>query len=46
MTQAQLHNFCAAGMADMPSAAFMFDEDLVCQLEIEDLSDTEDILLP
>ena len=32
--------------ADIPSAAFVFDEDLACQLEIEDLSDTEGILLP
>ena len=34
------------GMADIPSAAFVFDEDLVCQLEIEDPLDTEGILLP
>ena len=32
--------------ADIPSVAFVFDEDLACQLEIEDLSDTEGILLP
>ena len=38
MTQTQLHT---AGMADILSAAFVFDEDLACQLEIEDLSDTE-----
>ena len=42
MTQAQLHT---AGMADILSAAFVFDEDLVCQLEIEDLSNTKGILL-
>ena len=42
MTQAQLHT---AGMADIPSAAFVFDEYLACQLEIEDLSDTKVILL-
>ena len=35
-----------AWMADIPSAAFVFDEDLACQLEIEDLSDTEGILMP
>ena len=29
------------GMADIQSAAFVFDEDLVCKLEIEDFSDTE-----
>ena len=33
-------------MADIPSAAFVFTEDLACQLEIEDFSDTESILLP
>ena len=45
-------------MADIMSAAFVFDEDLAClqrfvfdedlacQLEIEDLPDTEGILLP
>ena len=43
MTQTQLHT---AGMADISSAVFVFDEDLACQLEIEDLSDTEGILLP
>ena len=43
MMQAQLHT---AGMADIPSAAFVFDENLACQLEIESLSDTEGILLP
>ena len=43
MMQAQLHT---AGMADIPSSAFVFDEDLACQLETEDLSDTEGILLP
>ena len=46
MTQAQLHNFRAAGVADIPSAAFVLDEDLACELEIEDFSDTEGILLP
>ena len=46
MTQAQWHNFYAAGMADVPSAAFMFNKDSVCELEIEDLSDTEGVLLP
>ena len=43
MMQAQLST---AGMADIPSAAFVFDENLACQLEIESLSDTEGILLP
>ena len=43
MTQAQLHT---TGMADITSAAFVFDEHLAYQLEIEDLSDTEGILLP
>ena len=43
MTQAQLHT---AGLADILSAAFVFDENLACQLEIEDLSDTEGIILP
>ena len=41
MMQVQLHT---AGLADI--SVHLFDEDLVCQLEIEDLSDTEDILLP
>ena len=43
MTQAQLHNSRATGMADIPSAAFVLDEDLACELEI---SNTEGILLP
>ena len=43
MTQAQLQT---AGMADIPSRSFVFDEDLACQLEIEDLSNTEGVLLP
>ena len=43
MMQAQLHT---GGMADILAAAFVFDEDLACQLEIEDLLDTKDILLP
>ena len=43
MTQAQLHS---AGMGDILAAVFVFDEDLVCQLEFEDLSDTEGVLLP
>ena len=43
MMQAQLHT---TGLADILSVVFVFDEDLACQLEIEDLSDTESILLP
>ena len=43
MTQAQLHT---AGMGDIPAAVFVFDKDLVCQPEIEDLLDTEGVLLP
>ena len=42
MTQVQLHT---AGIADIPSAAFIFDEGLACQLEIKDLFDTG-VLLP
>ena len=38
MMQAHMHT---PGMADISSAAFVFDEDLACPLEIEDLSDTE-----
>ena len=33
-------------MADIPAAGFVFDEDLACQLEIENFSDTDGILLP
>ena len=44
--QAQLHNSSAAGVADIPSAAFIFDKDLACELKVEDFSDTEGILLP
>ena len=40
MTQVELRNSCNAGMADVLSAAFVFDKDLVCKLEIEDFSDT------
>ena len=43
MTQAQLYT---AGMGDIPASAFVSDKDLVCQLEIEDLLDTEGVLLP
>ena len=43
MTQVQLHNSRATGMADILSAAFVFDKDLACQLEIEDLLDTEGV---
>ena len=39
MTQAQLHNSRAAKMADILPAAFVFDEDLVCQLGIKDFSE-------
>ena len=46
MTQAQLRISRAAGMTNVPSAAFVFDEDLAYQLEIEDFLDTEGILLP
>ena len=28
-------------MPEIPSATFIFDEDLACELEIEDFSDTE-----
>ena len=45
MKQVQSCNSCNAGMADVPSAAFVFDEDLVCKLEIEDFLDTYGILL-
>ena len=45
MTQPQLRDSCANGMADIPSAVFVFDEDLVCELEIKDFLDTEGILL-
>ena len=41
MTQVKLHNSHAAGMADIPSAVFIFNEDLACQLEIKDFSYTE-----
>ena len=34
------------GMADIPSAAFVFYEDFVRAVEIEDFSDREGILLP
>ena len=45
MMQAQLHNSRAAGMADIPSAAFIFDNNLACEPEIEDFSNAEGILL-
>ena len=45
MTQPQIRDSCANGMAGIPSAAFVFDKDLVCELEIKDFSDTEGILL-
>ena len=41
MTQAQLRNSHIAGMADIPSVAFVFGKDLLCELEIEDFSYTE-----
>ena len=43
MTQAQLRNSHAAGMADIPSVVFIFGKDLLCELQIEDFSDTEGI---
>ena len=46
MTQAQLRNSRVTGMADILSAVLVFDEDLACELEIEDFLDTEGILLP
>ena len=45
MLQAHLHNSCAAGMTDIPSAAFVFDNDLACGPEIEDFSNAEGVLL-
>ena len=48
MTQVQLHNSCDTffvGMAHISSAAFVFNEDLACKLEITDSLDTEGILL-
>ena len=39
------HNYMIHGMAAIPSAAFVFDKDLVCELEIKDFLDTEGILL-
>ena len=41
MTQVQLCNSHAAGMADIPSVAFVFGKAFLCELEIEDFSDTE-----
>ena len=35
MMQAQLHNSCATAMADILSAAFVFNKDLACKLEIK-----------
>ena len=46
MTQAQIRDSCAARMADIHSAVFVFDEDLACELEIKDFLDTEGILPP
>ena len=41
MTQVKLHNSHATGMADIPSAVSVFNEDLACQLETKDFSYTE-----
>ena len=46
MMQVQLHSSRATAIPDILSAAFVFNEDLACKLEIKDFWNTEGILLP
>ena len=39
--RAQLHNSCAAAIANILSVAFVFNEDLACKLGIKDFLNTE-----
>ena len=41
MMQAQLHNSCVTAIANILSAAFVFNKDLACKLEIKDFLNTE-----